>query len=785
MSAAPWNSTSLDAAIAYRRRGWRVIPIPARSKNPGRPGWPQERWEETDLPPLFAQGQNVGVLMGEPSGNLVDVDIDRREALQLAHRFLPPTDAVFGRESNPASHCLYVCKTETKKYALPAGWVGDGEKDTLVEIRATGAQTVFPGSVHPEGEPIVWKSQGEPAPVETATLVAAVQCLHAAAVVLLAIRHALRAVPPDCAYDTWIKIAMALHAWDRDVGLRVWDEWSSRGAKKYRGVAELETHWKSFREDGAIHLGTLFHIAEEAGWQRLPRLGLYYSGPGTGSAPETGAGPDDWDPIIPFDAAEYGPPLPLEVLPPALRDFVETTAESKQVPPEMPALLALGAVAAAAAKRFEVIVGVTHHEQLNIFGLAAMDSGERKSPTAAAAFAPLEAYQEQLTKAATPKILRAAEARQIEDARLVELRRKAAKEADPTERARLTDEAINLALSLTEVPTAPRLLCGDTTPEALAVLLATQGGRMLQYDTEGGAFFNVIGGMYTKLGVTSLDVHLKGYTGEAIRFDRTTRLPVSVLKPALSLMLTTQPDQLKRLQRLDELKGRGLLARFAYVLPHPMVGYRTFNDIPMNAAATAAYAAMLRRLLDVEALPDDEPRPLTVLDDSWAVWQDYSSRVESKLRVGGELYDVRDWCAKSSGLVARLAGILHLAAGGSTGPIQPATVAAAVVCVECLTLHMKAVFSLIGGAKDEMARRALDWIRRHRVQRFTIAQAFDCLRTGLGDGACRDDLQRPLNILESRHYIRRDTRPPVQSPRGGRPETASFLVNPATHEVMP
>ena len=33
--------------------------------------------------------------------------------------------------------------------------------------------------------------------------------------------------------------------------------------------------------------------------------------------------------------------------------------------------------------------------------------------------------------------------------------------------------------------------------------------------------------------------------------------------------------------------------------------------------------------------------------------------------------------------VARLAGVLHLAAGGSTGPILPATVAAAVVCADC------------------------------------------------------------------------------------------------------
>lgn len=111
-------------------------------------------------------------------------------------------------------------------------------------------------------------------------------------------------------------------------------------------------------------------------------------------------------------------------------------------------------------------------------------------------------------------------------------------------------------------------------------------------------------------------------------------------------------------------------------------------------------------------------------------------------------------------------------------------IAAAVVAGEVFTAHARATFALMAGAKDELARRALEWIRRHRLQRFTIAEAFESLRNGMGAGAVRDDLLRPLDILESRRYVRRSTAEPAR-PKGGRPETARFEVNPATHEVTP
>ena len=52
---------------------------------------------------------NIGVLLGEPSGWLIDVDLDCDEAVALAPKFLPPTGATSGRPGKPASHWWYVC----------------------------------------------------------------------------------------------------------------------------------------------------------------------------------------------------------------------------------------------------------------------------------------------------------------------------------------------------------------------------------------------------------------------------------------------------------------------------------------------------------------------------------------------------------------------------------------------------------------------------------------------------------------------------------------------------
>jgi len=166
--------TPLEAAVSYCRRAWSPVPIPFRSKNPGFNGWEQTRLKEGDVPAHFdGQPQNIGILLGEPSGWLVDVDLDHVRCVALADQFLPPTPAVFGRPGKPRSHRIFrvSAPVATKKHKSKSAGM-------LVELRSTGMQTVFPPSTHEGGEPITWETDGaEPAVVEPAELLAAVERL--------------------------------------------------------------------------------------------------------------------------------------------------------------------------------------------------------------------------------------------------------------------------------------------------------------------------------------------------------------------------------------------------------------------------------------------------------------------------------------------------------------------------------------------------------------------------------------------------------------------------------
>jgi hypothetical protein len=120
-----------------------------------------------DLEQHFRTGQeNIGLLLGEPSRGLLDVDLDVPEAIVVADRLLPSTERIHGRPGNPRSHRWYVVvrspeKTERFK---------DLDGTCLLELRSTGSQTLVPPSLHPSGELLVWESTGEPCPLEAAPL---------------------------------------------------------------------------------------------------------------------------------------------------------------------------------------------------------------------------------------------------------------------------------------------------------------------------------------------------------------------------------------------------------------------------------------------------------------------------------------------------------------------------------------------------------------------------------------------------------------------------------------
>jgi hypothetical protein len=170
------TTSALEAAREYLRAGWPPIPVGRGGKKPLEVGWTKLRLAEAVLERRFNDSSSVGVPLGEPSGGLVDVDLDAPQARALALQFLPPTDCVFGRPSSRSSHFLY--------YATPIPrpqLFRDPDGTVLLEVRSDGQMTVMPPSLRETGERRKWEKAGLPARVSEHELLLTVSMIAACA----------------------------------------------------------------------------------------------------------------------------------------------------------------------------------------------------------------------------------------------------------------------------------------------------------------------------------------------------------------------------------------------------------------------------------------------------------------------------------------------------------------------------------------------------------------------------------------------------------------------------
>lgn len=166
-STLPTNAEVGDAVARYLDLGFAPIPIEPRTKAPRLSGWPTLDVGNYEHPEQFHElfeGRGVGLLLGERSGGLVDVDLDSAEAVTIARAALPFT-LLSGRPSSPGSHLWYRAKgaISTEKFIDPvATAASQGEmtsRTVLLEVRSGGAQTVVAPSMHPDGERYRWEGE--------------------------------------------------------------------------------------------------------------------------------------------------------------------------------------------------------------------------------------------------------------------------------------------------------------------------------------------------------------------------------------------------------------------------------------------------------------------------------------------------------------------------------------------------------------------------------------------------------------------------------------------------
>ena len=490
-----------------------------------------------------------------------------------------------------------------------------------------------------------------------------------------------------------------------------------------------------------------------------------------------------FSPLEPFDEDKPDalPPFPVEALPPAMRDFVRAVSESLQSPADMAAVGLLAVCALAAQGCWKVEVKQDWQEPLNLYALVIAPPSERKSPVLREITRPVYEFEAQEQARREPSIREYQTRRSILEKQLSAALDRAAKPPkgkgteSQTERLSTEQEALDLQEELSQLQEVKpfRLLADDVTPEALTSLLASYGGRIGVFSTEGG-LFKILSGLYSGK-TANIDGFLKAYSGDPVRVDRKGRSSETIQDPALTLLLMAQPQVLSEIAGNAEFDGRGLLTRFLYSLPASRVGGRAYRTKPIPADVRAAFYQPLTAMLEHQANHTGPAQMIRLSEEADALSEDFFERLEPRLR--GDLSDIEGWAGKYHGQVARIAGVLHCFLNGLDAGAElltGGTMQAAVTIGEYFLAHARAALSRAGSTKTPLRRDAeYIWQRLQTTGKVRFSKK-EVLR--LCQRLNAETIRPPLEELARRGYIKIE-RMQLDGKRGHPSETV--FISPA------
>ena len=783
--------TFFDVAMPLRQKGYKVFPCDEDKKPYNGLKWGQlpdmpeadfTRWAQQFPIPM------AGLMTGTRSGVWVlDLDAPKEEgeadgretleALERAHGSLPDTFTV--ATMNGGRH-LYFTMPRDGKDVRNSVKILPG-----IDVRGTGGYVIAPGSTLSDGRAYtvicnappapapdwllttVRKSQSEerrpsPMPAKTGHYQGASQ-EDARKWGLKALDDECRKVreAPEGSRNATLNTS-ALKVFQIVAGGSLSEDEATRAlidAGLASGLTEQETR-------ATIASGRAAGLKE-------PR---YYPGPANRLA--TPVRPEDWPAPVHFTAHKVPKLNPLN-LPPILGDYCAALAEEKQVPVEIAVAMALPTVSAAAQRGYKVQIRQGYEEPLNVYTLCPLEPANRKSATVEACTVPLKKWEKAMAEALMPEV-KAAKSKRATMERAIEGKRsKAVKCTTREEIDELQREIEELEAQLPEVPTIPRVLADNTTPEALAKLMEEMGGCICIITAEGG-IFDILAGLYSK-GVPNLDLFLKAHSGDTYRVDRRQSSPIILDCPRLTLGISPQPVTLAERSASRLFRGRGLDGRFLYFMPESLLGRREMEPMPMPQDVKERFHNAVKALLPTHWSTDTpEPITLELSEEAYQIWLAFAGEVEKGLAPGGEFEGLNDWGGKLAGAVARIAGLFHLVTYDRPEElkVQGETMMQAVYMGSFLAEHAKAAYALMGTDDTiERAKKVLEWIRREARTRFTIRDCQQALKQNTLFSHV-DTLKAALKELEERYFIWEQPAEPRQGP--GRRPSPVYLVNPAT-----
>jgi hypothetical protein len=425
------------------------------------------------------------------------------------------------------------------------------------------------------------------------------------------------------------------------------------------------------------------------------------------------------------------PAFPLDILPDALRSFVETQSVVMGCDASALAMAVLAALSGAIDHQFRLKM-MRHGSWCaspRLWVLLAGDPSKKKTPIINAATNPLEQYQNRV-------------------------------------QAGYRAELANLAEDESKPDPPPRIIIYDTTIEKLGELLSRSDRGLLAKRDEIAGWI----GSMEKYGGSSRGAGadrafwLQAYDGGTYIVDRIGRGEVIIGNLSVSLIGGIQPA---KLAELHGLTSDGLLQRFIPVI----VGSAKLPlDMPSD---DTAYRGLVHKLCATQPLPP----LLTLSDAALATMHELLAHLyELEQATGGLADGFQAFVGKLPGVAGSLALILHLASDPSAGArrqVEQATVEGVKRLVNEFILPHAFEFyrSAESTTNGDRLKKLASWILTSGERRFVASD----LTSNVADfrGLTLFEVQQRVSPLEAAGWI---------EPNEAGPTNRSWHVNPAVFE---
>ncbi|MGH8584786.1 MAG: DUF3987 domain-containing protein [Gammaproteobacteria bacterium] len=493
--------------------------------------------------------------------------------------------------------------------------------------------------------------------------------------------------------------------------------------------------------------------------------------PGNGASPGGGCGGEQWPEPQPLP--EGLPPVTdfePAMLPVTLTPWATDICERVQCPPAFVAVAIMAGLGSIIGRKLGIRPQARTDWTVtpNQWALVVGRPGVLKSPAMEAALAPIkrlaalaaETYQGETAKYRT-------------DVKLAKLK---AEEGEKTARKVLAkspaaDVSGHLDTEEPEAPVLRRYIANDTSAASLGELHRQNPNGLLVFRDE---MVSLLKSLDREDSAEARGFYLTGWNGDsAYTFDRITRgMNLHIPAVCLSMLGSTQPGRIAGYIQAAVRGGAGddgLIQRFGLLVWPDMAGdWRNVDRWPDGDAKREAHRVFeYLDNLDLAAVGthqdtgcNGEPDGLPFLrfdDGALALFIEWRSELEARLR-GGDLHPAMEsHLAKYRKLVPGLALILHLSSGG-TGSVSERATLQALAWAEFLESHAARAYASVTMTDAPAAKAILARVRKgDRPRTFSSWQVW---RPGWAMLSDRDQVAAALRLLVDLGWLsmsRRDT----------------------------